>query len=136
LVLHNGLLSYQVIQGNLNAEKYIDLLRTTAISIIKLNYGDDFVFQEDNSPVHKTRKVKDFMIGSNINVFDWPPKSLDINIAEDMWKLLSDAVYDGPQYENKAVLFAKINDAIADINKSKRNVIQNLYANIRSGLCN
>ena len=44
------------------------------------------------------------MIGSNINVLDYPPKSPDINITEDVWKLLSDAVYDGPPYENKAVL--------------------------------
>ena len=66
LVVPNGLLSYRVIQGNLNAEKYINLLRT--VLVIKLNYGDDFVFQEDNSPVHKAGKVKDFMIGSNINV--------------------------------------------------------------------
>ena len=116
LVLPNGLLSYRVIQGKLNAEKYIDLLWTTAVPIIKLNYGDDFVFQEDNSPVHKAGKVKDFMIGSNINVLDWPPKSPDINIAEDVWKPLSDAVYDGPPYENKEVLLKKINNVIADSN--------------------
>jgi len=75
------------------------------------------------------------MISSNINVLDWPPKGPDINIAEDVWKLLSDAVYDGPPYENNAVLFEKINNVIADINQSKRNVIQNLYANIRSRVC-
>ena len=47
------------------------------------------------------------MTGLNINVLDWPPKSLDINIAEDVWKLLSEAVYDGPSYEIKAVLLEK-----------------------------
>ena len=63
------------------------------------------------------------MMGSNINVLDWPPKSAGINITEDVWKLLSGAVYDGPIYENKAVLLEKINNVIADINQSKRNVI-------------
>jgi len=45
LLWPKGLLGYRVIQGNLNAEKYIDLLRTTAVPMMKLNYGDDFVFQ-------------------------------------------------------------------------------------------
>jgi len=58
LVLPIEQLSYMIIQGNLNADKYIDVLRTTAVRMIKLNYGDDFVFQEDNSPVHKAGKVK------------------------------------------------------------------------------
>ena len=35
----NYLLSHRVIEGNLNADKYIELLRVTALPIIKLNYG-------------------------------------------------------------------------------------------------
>ena len=58
-----------------------------------------------------------------------------MSIAEDVWKLLSDAVYDKPPYENKAVLLEKINNVIAYINQSKRNVIQTLYENMRSRLC-
>ena len=74
MVLPNGLLSYRVVQGNLNADKYIGLLRTTAVPMMKLSYGDDFVFQEDNSPVHKAGKVKDFMTASNITVLEGPLK--------------------------------------------------------------
>ena len=54
-------------EGTLNADKYIDLLRISAVPIMKLNYGDDFFFQEDNSPVHKARKVQNFLISSGIN---------------------------------------------------------------------
>jgi len=135
LVLPNGLLSYRVIQGNLDADKYIDLLRTTAVPMMKLNYGDDFMFQEDNAPVHKAGKVKHFMIASNIKVLDWPPKSPDLNITEDVWKLVSDAVYDGPPFENKAILLEKISNVITYLNQSKRHVIKNLFATIRSRLC-
>ena len=57
----NGLLSFKVIQGNLNADRSIKLLSESAVQIIKLNYGLNFYLQEDNSPVHKSRKVKGFI---------------------------------------------------------------------------
>jgi len=88
----NGFLSHRVIEGNLNTDKYIELLRVTAVPIIKLNYGNDFLFQEDNSPVHKDGKVQYFMKSAGFKVMTWPPKSPDLNIAEDVWKILSDDV--------------------------------------------
>jgi len=67
MVLPNGL-SHMVIEGNLNAGKYIELLRVTTVPIIKLNYGNDFLFQEDNSPVHKAGKVQHFMKSAGFKV--------------------------------------------------------------------
>ena len=58
-----------------------------------------------------------------------------MNITEDVWKLLSDAVYDGPAYQNKASFLEEIDNVITDINQSKRKVIQNLYKGMRSRLC-
>jgi len=81
LGMPNGLLSYRIIEGNLNADKYIDLLRTTAVPIMKLNYRENFVFQEDNSSVHKAHKVKNFLQTSKIKVLEWAAKSLDLNIT-------------------------------------------------------
>jgi len=59
-------------------------------------------------------------------------KSPDFNIAEDVWKILSDAVYDRPSFLNKESLLQKINEVIRDINKNKRNVILNLYAGVKA----
>ena len=61
MAMPNGLLSFKVIQGNLNADGYIKLLSDSAVPIIKLNYGVNWYLQEDNSPVHKSRKVKDLI---------------------------------------------------------------------------
>jgi len=41
LVLPSDLLSYRIVEGNLNFDKYTELLQTTAVSIMKLNYGED-----------------------------------------------------------------------------------------------
>ena len=103
MVMPNGLLCHQFIEGKFCSREYI---RRCAVPILKLNYGNDYFFQEDNSAVHKAKAVKKFMIDSNINVLEWPAKSPDPNIVEDIWKMLSSVIYDGRQF-NK-ILHLKI----------------------------
>lgn len=131
----SGILAYRVLQGKFDAIQYIKLLQDMIVPIIKLNCGNDFYYQEDNSPVHKAKVVKKFMADSNIKVIDWPARSPDINIVEDIWSLLSEMVYDGPQFSNIKELTNKLESCIYDINANKRNIIMNLYGGIRNRLC-
>jgi len=135
MVMPNGLLSHKVIDGIFSSKDYIQLLKTSAVPISKLNYGKDFVFQEDNSSVHKAKVVKDFMKRSEINILEWPPKSPDLNIVEDIWKLLSSDVYDGFQFKKTVDLKKKINEVILEFNTTKREKIQALYLTIKQRLC-
>ena len=73
MLMPNNLLSYKIIKGNLNSDGYIKLLQESIVPIIKLNFGSDIWYQEDNSPVHKANKVKQFIKEANIRVLDWPP---------------------------------------------------------------
>ena len=70
---------------------------------LKLNYGDDFFFQEDNSSVHKAKVVQDFMTNAKIKILQWPAKSPDLNIVEDIWKLLSNDIYDEPSFRTPKI---------------------------------
>ena len=45
MIMHNGLLSYEVMKGRQKSQDYINLLKTKAIPIIKLNCKEDFIFQ-------------------------------------------------------------------------------------------
>ena len=84
MVLPNGLLSFKVIEGKFNSTEYINLLKKNIVLIIKLNYGNHFWFQEDNASVHKSKEVQKFMKNSGISILDWPAKSPDLNIIEDL----------------------------------------------------
>ena len=128
------LLSFKVIAGNLNSEKYITLLAHNVVIIIKLNYRENWFLQENNASVHKSKKVKDFMIKSGLSVLEWPPKSPDLNIVEDCWKTISEPVYDGKQFTCKDELVHKITAVMNHLNRSKREKVVDLYNVIRSRL--
>ena len=63
-----------------------------------------------------------------MSTMKWPSLSPDLNIVEDVWKIISDLVYDGPQFLNAADLQKKIVDVIQIINSTRRHVISDLYA--------
>lgn len=135
MILPNGLLCHKIIYGRFSSKEYLELLHNVIVPIATLNFGEDFYFQEDNCSVHKAKVVQHFMQNNNIRVITWPAKSPDINITEDVWKLLSDKIYDGRQYENRGDLIYAINQCINEINFFERHKIINLYSEIRARLC-
>jgi transposase len=135
MLMPNGLLAHRIIIGKFNSSRYIELLENMIVPIIKLNYRSNFTFQEDNCSVHKAKSVKSFMNLSNIRVLDWPSKSPDLNIVEDVWRMISNKVYDGPQFRNNKDLILKINTVILELCDSKREILQELYTQIRKRLC-
>lgn len=129
----NGLLWFNTFTSNFNSLKYIALLKDKVLKLIKLNL-QHFFYQEDNSRIHKSNIVKQFMEENDIHVIKWPVRSPDLNIVEDIWKILSDKVYDGPQFSNKRDLEHKIRLCVDEINKNERASIMNLYSSMRSRL--
>lgn len=135
MVLPNGLLCHRVIKGKFKANDYLSLLKDLIVPIIFLNYGTDFYFQQDNASVHKAKSINEFIDKSNIKVIEWPAKSPDINISEDVWNIISRDVYDGRQFNTNEELINKVTSVINNINMFRRNEIINLYGQIRPRLC-
>jgi len=75
ITMPNGILSFKVIPGIFSADGYIHLLSENDVPFIKLNFGLRRWLQEDNSPVHKGKKVKEFIEKSGISVLKWPAKA-------------------------------------------------------------
>ena len=50
------------------------------------------VFQQDNAPIHTTKKVTKWFKKNNIMTMDWPANPPDLNSIESIWKLLKDNI--------------------------------------------
>lgn len=135
MVQPNGLLSYHFINGKIKSTDYINLMKNKILPIIFLNYGRDFYLQQDNAPIHASKESMAFFKNSEIPILKWPARSPDLNIVEDMWKHISEAVYNGPQYRTKEQLREAIKKAVYEINSNKRNIIFDLYHGFRKRLC-
>ena len=130
----NGLLVFGFVTETLNSDKYIQVLSEIAVLISRINYGTNFYFQESISRVHNSKKVKKFMEDSGIKVIKWLSRSPDLNIVEDIWKMISSRVYNGPQFDSHQQLVNKVVTTINDINVNFRDSIVNLYTTFRRRL--
>jgi len=135
MIMPNGLLSVHIINGKFKSTDYVALLRKYIVPIMRLNMKSNFYFQQDNCAVHKAKIVMDYLKNNNVRTITWPSRSPDLNIVEDVWKIISDMVYDGPQFVSATTLENRIVDVVNAINYSKRQTIIDLYGCIRQRHC-
>lgn len=74
-----------MLEGNLNHQRYLQILEGNLVPYARETFGENFVFQDDNAPAHRARAVRDFWEENEIQHLDWPACSPDMNPIENLW---------------------------------------------------
>ena len=88
-----GSLCFLSPKTTVNTEVYINLLDAYLLpSVDKLFADDDFVFQHDLAPAHRSYKTAKYLKEKRIDVLEWPCNSPDLNIIEFVWQKMKTRV--------------------------------------------
>ncbi|CAF1088420.1 unnamed protein product [Rotaria magnacalcarata] len=67
--------------------------------------GSDWIFQQNNAPIHRSKVNLTWFKSQRINVLPWPSLSHDLNPIENLWGILARMVYaEGKQFRTKEQL--------------------------------
>lgn len=127
----NGVGTLTVVNGNINANKYIDILEEQLWPVVvKIFPTNDYIFQDDNAPVHRARIVQEYKQINRIPGMFWPAQSPDANIIENIWFLLKNKLKRRlSNINNVTDLERNINDIWINIPVT---YIRNLYRSLPS----
>jgi hypothetical protein len=69
----------------MNSSVYRDILDSQMVPYASRVMGNDFVFQQDNDPKHKSKLVTQYLAKKKVTVMEWPPQSPDLSPIENLW---------------------------------------------------
>ena len=83
------------------SEDNIHRVSENRLPFAHLNHGASFTYQQDNAIIHKSKLSIDFFNVEHMKLLDWPPKSPDLNLIENLWYIISRKVYtNGRQFDS------------------------------------
>jgi hypothetical protein len=58
-----------ILHGNINSEKYKDILASCILSMVENQFGgDDCLYQHGSAPCHKSRSLREWFVDNNVKV--------------------------------------------------------------------
>uniref|UniRef100_H3GPM9 Tc1-like transposase DDE domain-containing protein n=1 Tax=Phytophthora ramorum TaxID=164328 RepID=H3GPM9_PHYRM len=98
-----------VLQGRQTSEHYVYTVSEYMLPFAHLHHGMDYIYQQDNTSIHRSKFTTAFFEEEGIRVLDWPARSPDLNPIENVWAMMTQIIYhNGKQYDSAAELTAAI----------------------------
>ena len=106
---YNGFSALKVIQGNLNAQRYQEVVLADIQEVGRpctvRNAG--WIFMQDLAPAHNAASTRQFLLDRRVNVLPWPGNSPDMNPIEHVWNYVQRRLFNRLP-RNQAELLAQI----------------------------
>ncbi|CAF1272738.1 unnamed protein product [Rotaria magnacalcarata] len=100
-----GISSICFVDGRMNAKGYREVLNKHLIGIGSCMCGSDWIFQQDNAPIHRAKVNLTWFKSQKVNVLPWPSLSPALNPIENLCGILARKVYaGGKQFRTKEQL--------------------------------
>lgn len=93
-----GVGNLHFIDGIVNSDKYIRILRTSLLpSIEKLRTNEgEYIFQQDGASCHTSKKTMNWLKNRNIPLLDWTASSPDMSPIEAIWGIMKKKLRQNP----------------------------------------
>ena len=119
----------KILTGWCTLENYLRDLKNEYIPWYRKQFdNNNWYWQQDGASIHTSKIVKNYFNEENIAILDWPSKSPDPNIIENLCSILSSLVYDEQLILNNEMLEKKI---MSSVKKVKPDTIKKLYNSFR-----
>jgi transposase len=109
-----------LVEGTLNTDSYIELLKEYLLPFLSDLGTEDYIFQDDNAPCHASHKTKSWKENNSINILPWPAQSPDLNPIESLWNELEIRIRKRrPMPSNKNDFFAALKEEWYKIDENR-----------------